>query len=75
VLGKAYRFYFLRVLPRLGEWISGVEGAYSYLPASVRSFPPPEELRDRITRAGFGTARFHLLTGGIAVLLTAVAER
>jgi len=34
-LGSLYRWYFSTVLPRIGRFISGHIGAYSYLPASV----------------------------------------
>ena len=73
VLGPLYRFYFLRVLPKLGRMISGVEGPYGYLPASVQSFPPPEELKKRAERAGFHNVEFKLLTAGIAILLLGIA--
>src|ERR1700675_57168 len=35
LVGKFYGVYFRRVLPTVGGAISGVKGAYSYLPASV----------------------------------------
>ncbi len=69
LLGRLYRFYFLRVLPRLGNLISGVNGAYAYLPASVKIFPPAVELKKKAEAAGFESVRYRLLTAGIAVLL------
>lgn len=68
LLGSVYRLYFTRVLPRLGKLLSGVEGPYAYLAASVQTFPPPDQLRGMIIRAGFSGAQYRLLTGGIAVL-------
>ncbi len=73
MFGKMYRVYFQKVLPKLGAIISGVEGAYKYLPESVQSFPGPEELASRMTRAGFNRVEFRLLSGGIAVLMLARA--
>lgn len=73
LFGKAYRFYFRKVLPRLGALISGVDGAYEYLPESVESFPGPEELKLRIIGAGFEDADYRSLSGGIAVLMLARA--
>jgi demethylmenaquinone methyltransferase/2-methoxy-6-polyprenyl-1,4-benzoquinol methylase len=64
-----YRWYFVSVLPKLGKLISGVDGPYGYLPASVQSFPPVEELRKRAENAGFNGLETRLLTGGIAVLV------
>jgi demethylmenaquinone methyltransferase / 2-methoxy-6-polyprenyl-1,4-benzoquinol methylase len=69
VLAPLYRFYFLRVLPKLGKLISGVEGPYGYLPASVQSFPPAETLKEKAEQAGFRNVQFKLLTAGVAVLL------
>jgi demethylmenaquinone methyltransferase/2-methoxy-6-polyprenyl-1,4-benzoquinol methylase len=71
VLAWIYRCYFLRILPRLGTLISGVQGPYRYLPNSVRSFYRPEELQVLISHAGFGKIHCRLLSGGIAVLLLA----
>jgi demethylmenaquinone methyltransferase / 2-methoxy-6-polyprenyl-1,4-benzoquinol methylase len=69
VLAPIYRFYFLRILPKLGKIISGVEGPYGYLPASVQSFPSVETLKEKAELAGFQNVEFKLLTAGIAVLL------
>jgi len=67
-----YLFYFRYLLPRIGRLISRHGSAYSYLPASVDRFLPPEELRRKLRRAGFRAARAEPLTLGIAVLLTGV---
>jgi demethylmenaquinone methyltransferase / 2-methoxy-6-polyprenyl-1,4-benzoquinol methylase len=67
--GALYRWYFLRILPRAGKLISGVDGPYGYLPASVQAFPPAEELRAKIERAGFAQAEYRSLTLGVAFLL------
>jgi demethylmenaquinone methyltransferase/2-methoxy-6-polyprenyl-1,4-benzoquinol methylase len=69
LIGSLYRWYFLSVLPRIGRLISGVEGPYGYLPASVQSFPPVDELKKRVENAGFMEVDARLLTGGIAVLI------
>jgi demethylmenaquinone methyltransferase / 2-methoxy-6-polyprenyl-1,4-benzoquinol methylase len=68
LLGPAYRFYFSRVLPRLGGLISGDSGAYSYLPVSVERFPAPDELAARMRAVGFGGVRYRRLTFGVACL-------
>ncbi len=49
--------------------LSGVDGPYGYLPASVQSFPPAGELKKKAEQAGFDRVECKLLTGGIAVLL------
>ncbi len=66
ILGKVYRFYFKNVLPRIGTMISGVRGPYAYLPASVERFPEPDEMLQRMRRAGFSDATWTPYTFGIA---------
>jgi demethylmenaquinone methyltransferase/2-methoxy-6-polyprenyl-1,4-benzoquinol methylase len=68
VLGKLYGFYFRKVLPRIGTWISGVRGPYEYLPASVGKFPPPEQMLKNMETAGFGDVSWTKYTFGIAGL-------
>lgn len=67
-LGMLYRIYFKEVLPRIGTMISGVRGPYDYLPASVERFPAPEEMLQRMKRAGFSEAEWTPYTFGIAGL-------
>ena len=67
-----YEWYFNRVLPFIGRRISGHGGAYSYLPASVGSFPPPAEFVTVLRQAGFADVRAVPLTFGIVYLYTAV---
>jgi demethylmenaquinone methyltransferase/2-methoxy-6-polyprenyl-1,4-benzoquinol methylase len=68
-LGWLYRFYFARVLPRIGGLVSGDASAYAYLPASVERFPAPGELMSLAREAGFESLTWRPLTGGIAFLL------
>jgi demethylmenaquinone methyltransferase/2-methoxy-6-polyprenyl-1,4-benzoquinol methylase len=67
-MGALYRIYFKQVLPRVGTMISGVRGPYAYLPASVERFPPPEEMLERMRRAGFEEVTWTPYTFGIAGL-------
>jgi demethylmenaquinone methyltransferase/2-methoxy-6-polyprenyl-1,4-benzoquinol methylase len=68
VLGRAYRFYFRHVLPRVGAWVSGDSQAYTYLPASVAAFPEPPAFAALMEGAGFTAVRWTALTAGIAHL-------
>lgn len=63
-----YRFYFRRLLPRIGAVVSGVRGPYSYLPASVEKFPGCEELTRWMQAAGFRSVGFETWTGGTVAL-------
>jgi len=71
VFGGLYRFYFSRILPKIGGAISGSGFAYSYLPNSVQKFPEPEELASRMAAAGFIEQRCELWTGGTVALHSA----
>jgi demethylmenaquinone methyltransferase/2-methoxy-6-polyprenyl-1,4-benzoquinol methylase len=68
VIGSLYRFYFRQILPRVGTLISGVRGPYAYLPASVERFPQPEEMLERMKKAGFVQVSWTPFTFGIAGL-------
>ena len=67
-LRALYLFYFHRLLPLIGRVVSRHPTAYSYLPASVSTFPAPAALRERLGEAGFRDCGYRLLTGGIAAL-------
>ncbi len=68
VVGKLYRVYFWHCLPKIATLISGVKGPYSYLPASVQKFPPPEEMLNRMRKTGFHDCSWTAYTFGIAGL-------
>lgn len=68
LLRALYLLYFNRILPLVGRIVSGHSWAYTYLPASVKEFPGPEELERRVAAAGFTETGFDLLSGGIAAL-------
>ena len=72
VLAPFYRLWFDRVVPLLGKVLPG-GSAYTYLPASVRRFPGPEELAALLESAGFSAVRFKLFAGGIVALHVAEA--
>jgi demethylmenaquinone methyltransferase/2-methoxy-6-polyprenyl-1,4-benzoquinol methylase len=63
-----FRFYFTRVLPRVGGLVSGSRGAYEYLPDSVSKFPDQRRLAAMMGEAGFEQVSYRNLTGGIAAL-------
>jgi demethylmenaquinone methyltransferase / 2-methoxy-6-polyprenyl-1,4-benzoquinol methylase len=52
-----FRFYFHRILPKVGKIISGGNEAYSYLPKSVTRFPSPDELAMLMHQVGFVDVR------------------
>lgn len=66
-----YSWYFRYVLPAIGRLVSQHNSAYSYLPASVGSFPPPSEFTKIIAQQGFSNVRAVSLTFGIVYLYVA----
>jgi demethylmenaquinone methyltransferase/2-methoxy-6-polyprenyl-1,4-benzoquinol methylase len=72
-LAPFYRLWFDGVVPRVGKLLPG-GSAYTYLPASVRRFPGPEELAELIAAAGFTDVRYRTFAGGIVALHTAEAK-
>ena len=68
-----YRWYFRRLLPLVGRLVSRHASAYSYLPASVVAFPPPDAFCALLEQAGFGDVRCDRLTLGIVYLYSARA--
>jgi demethylmenaquinone methyltransferase/2-methoxy-6-polyprenyl-1,4-benzoquinol methylase len=62
-----YRVWFDRIVPLLGRLLPGGD-AYTYLPASVRRFPGPEDLAELLNANGFDSVRFRRFGGGIVAL-------
>jgi demethylmenaquinone methyltransferase/2-methoxy-6-polyprenyl-1,4-benzoquinol methylase len=69
-LRGVYTWYSLRVLPRIGGWLSGDRSAYEYLPESIRQFPNQSQLAKELENSGFIKVQWVNLTGGIVALHT-----
>jgi demethylmenaquinone methyltransferase/2-methoxy-6-polyprenyl-1,4-benzoquinol methylase len=68
-----YSLWFDRIAPVLGR-ISDDPEAYAYLAESVRSFPGPRELAEKMDRAaGLEAIRYSILAGGIVTIHTGIA--
>jgi demethylmenaquinone methyltransferase / 2-methoxy-6-polyprenyl-1,4-benzoquinol methylase len=72
-LALFYRVWFDGVVPLIGKLLPG-GSAYTYLPASVRRFPGPDELAAVMGDAGFADVGFRLLAGGIVALHVGTAR-
>jgi demethylmenaquinone methyltransferase/2-methoxy-6-polyprenyl-1,4-benzoquinol methylase len=62
-----FHVWFDGLVPFAGKLLPG-GAAYTYLPASVRRFPGPEDLAAAMERSGFAAVSWHLLGGGIVAL-------
>lgn len=67
LLRPFFRLWFDVVVPFAGRVLPGGK-AYTYLPASVRRFPGPDDLSALLEQAGFVDVRYSLLGGGIVAL-------
>jgi demethylmenaquinone methyltransferase/2-methoxy-6-polyprenyl-1,4-benzoquinol methylase len=71
-----YLLYFLVVLPLVGNLVSGSgDGAYGYLPRSVRRFPGRDRLRRIMEEEGLTGVRVHDLSLGIVNALVGTKPR
>lgn len=67
VLRPFFRLWFDVLVPLAGKVLPGGK-AYTYLPASVRRFPGPEDLTALLEQAGFRDVSHRRLGGGIVAL-------
>ena len=67
-----YSLWFDRIAPILGR-ISDDPEAYAYLAESVRTFPGPHGLAERLEAAGLDRIRYAILAGGIVTIHSGIA--
>jgi len=75
LLGELFRWYFCKVLPKIGGLISGDRAAYKYLPKSVARFFRPPELAALMTAVGYHSVDYRLWTLGTVALHAGVRPR
>jgi demethylmenaquinone methyltransferase/2-methoxy-6-polyprenyl-1,4-benzoquinol methylase len=75
LLGDLYRWYFTKVLPRIGWLISGHQSAYTYLPKSVSRFFRPPELAALMSSVGYQSVDFREWTMRTVALHIAIRPR
>lgn len=72
LFGDFYRWYFRKILPKVGGAISGDAAAYKYLPSSVVRFFRPEELCELMRGVGLRNVEAAVWTGGTVALHTGI---
>jgi demethylmenaquinone methyltransferase / 2-methoxy-6-polyprenyl-1,4-benzoquinol methylase len=72
-LSTFYSLWFDRAVPLLGK-LAGDPEAYSYLPESVRGFPTPHGLAEKMDAAGLERIRWTVLAGGIIAIHSGTAQ-
>jgi demethylmenaquinone methyltransferase/2-methoxy-6-polyprenyl-1,4-benzoquinol methylase len=71
MLGRIYRPYLHRILPRMAGLVTGEKGAYQYLGASIEKFPSGAEMCALITHNDFDHATAEPVSGGIVTIYCA----
>jgi demethylmenaquinone methyltransferase / 2-methoxy-6-polyprenyl-1,4-benzoquinol methylase len=65
---RLFQFYFMNILPRVGNAVSGSSFAYQYLPESVQQFPDQQRLAAMMRAVGFSCVTYYNLFGGVAAV-------
>jgi demethylmenaquinone methyltransferase/2-methoxy-6-polyprenyl-1,4-benzoquinol methylase len=69
LLHSAVQFYFKRVVPRLGGWVTGRPQAYEYLNQSSLRFPSRDRFIELMKQAGkFAQCEYRSLMGGASFI-------
>jgi demethylmenaquinone methyltransferase/2-methoxy-6-polyprenyl-1,4-benzoquinol methylase len=74
LMRRLFPIYFQKVLPWVGGFISGDQGAYAYLPESVFHFASVENYEGIMKRVGLGNVGSQSLTGGVASVISGTKE-
>lgn len=72
IFAPFFMFYFRKILPKIGKFISKDSKAYKYLPASVEAFPYGEKLKNILKEIGYRHVKYEKLTFGIVTLYKAI---
>ena len=68
LMRKLYDFYSFKVIPEVGETITGNRDAYVYLPESIRKFPDQESFKKMMEDAGLFKVKYYNLFNGVAAV-------
>lgn len=71
---QIYGFYFWKILPILGGFVSRSRSSYEYLPRSVMEFPDGKQFLDVLNSIGFSKTENYQLTLGIATIYLGTKE-
>jgi len=68
MMAKIYEQYSFHVIPKIGQLVAKDKDSYQYLVESIRQFPPQEELKKMMERAGFARVKYTNLTFGTVAI-------
>jgi len=67
-LAPAYDFYSFKLIPRLGQMVTGDEASYRYLAESIRVHPDQRALKELMEQAGLEQVEYFNLALGVVAL-------
>ena len=67
-LKKFYDYWSFKIMPVLGDKVTGNKEAYTYLVESIRKFPTQAELSQMFSEVGFSRVKCRNLSNGIVAL-------
>lgn len=67
-LDRLYDLFSFKIIPQLGQAVTGDAESYRYLVESIRKFPKPAAFAELIRAAGFSRVSHQTLSGGIVAL-------
>jgi len=71
---KLYRFYLNRILITAGRIITGKKDAYRHLAESIREFPNPGIIMDKLKKAGWKSITLQSMTLNTCIIYCAVKQ-
>jgi demethylmenaquinone methyltransferase/2-methoxy-6-polyprenyl-1,4-benzoquinol methylase len=75
VFRRLFHWYFYRLVPLVGGWITGQRAAYTYLPHSLTGFASPDEIAELMRGQGWQGVRYRKrMLGTVAVHVGTRAE-
>ena len=67
-LNKLYDLWSFKIMPLIGDKVTGNKEAYTYLVESIRKFPAQAELSQMLSEVGFSRVKYRNLSNGIVAL-------
>ncbi|MGX8689360.1 MAG: bifunctional demethylmenaquinone methyltransferase/2-methoxy-6-polyprenyl-1,4-benzoquinol methylase UbiE [Bacteroidaceae bacterium] len=67
-----YKFYSLKILPKIGAGMTGNTGAFTYLPDSILKFPLPDKFIPMLHEAGYSEVSARQFMFGVCRMYCAV---
>ena len=65
---KFYDLWSFKIMPLIGDKVTGNKEAYTYLVESIRKFPTQAELSQMFSEVGFSRVKYRNLSNGIVAL-------